>query len=43
MSDGPDLEERERQAGHRGHSFWVMVACCAPMLVLLALIVFKVL
>lgn len=39
MSGRPDTEERD---GHRGHGFWAMVACCVPMLVILALIALKV-
>lgn len=36
-ADQSSLEEE--QSGHRGHSRWMMVACCVPMLVIAALLV----
>ncbi len=36
-ADRSSLEEK--QSGHRGHSRWMMVACCIPMLVIAALLV----
>lgn len=32
----------DRRDGHGGHGFWAMVACCLPMIVILALIALKV-
>ncbi len=29
--------------GHAGHGFWAMLACCLPMIVILALIALRVL
>jgi len=42
MSNQGDIEQRDDQGGHASHGFWAMLACCVPMIVVLALIALKV-
>lgn len=42
MNGRNDIEQRDGHGGHGGHGFWAMVACCAPMVVIFALIALKV-
>lgn len=42
MNGDTGSERRDSHGGHGGHGFWAMVACCLPMIVILALIVLKV-
>ncbi|RDI76239.1 hypothetical protein Gocc_0658 [Gaiella occulta] len=34
--------DSDRRGSHGSHGFWAMVACCLPMIVILALIALKV-
>jgi len=42
MNSDSDTKRRDEHGGHAGHGFWAMVACCVPMIVILALIALKV-
>lgn len=42
MNSDTDRGKPVEEGGHAGHSMWLMVACCLPMIVIFALIALKV-
>lgn len=43
MTSDTDSDKPDDQGGHAGHGLWLMVACCVPMIIIVALIALKVL
>ena len=42
MNNHSDAENLDEPSGYAGHGFLAMLACCLPMIVILALIALKV-